>query len=138
MSIRSATPTIKRERKKAQYLRELAVFVDTLAQEQPTLREVYVSRIDLSADGGICYVYFALITPVGEVPPEGEQRFDQALEVLKLYKPSLRKALAGTLQARYTPDLHFLFDETREKVDRINSLLDQVRLEFETVVAQEE
>lgn len=128
---KSTTADVKRERKKALYLRELSLYIDTIAEEQPAVREIYLSRLELSADGGMCYLYFATITPVNP-DAASEERFKAALEVLKLYKPSMRKALAHGLQARYTPDLYFMFDEKREKLDRINALLDQVQNEIET------
>lgn len=135
---KSTTADVKRERKKSMYLRELSVFIDAIAEEQPAVREVYLSRLELSADGGICYLYFAAIAPAENQPAAALERFEEALEVLKLYRPSLRKALAQVIQARYTPDLMFLFDEKREKIDRINELLDQVQQELETADAAEE
>lgn len=127
---RSSTADVKRERKKSLYLRELSIFIDSVAEEQPAVREIYLSRLELSADGGICYLYFAAISPTEENQATPLARFEEALEVLKLYKPSLRKALSQVIQARYTPDLMFLFDEKREKIDRINELLDQVEQEL--------
>lgn len=135
---KSTTADVKRERKKSMYLRELSVFIDAIAEEQPAVREVYLSRLELSADGGICYLYFAAIAPGENQPAAALQRFEEALEVLKLYRPSLRKALAQVIQARYTPDLMFLFDEKREKIDRINELLDQVQQELGTADAAKE
>lgn len=128
---KSTTADVKRERKKSLFLRELSALIDVIAQEQPSVREVYLSRIELSADSGICYLYFAAIAPMSETQPvSAKDRYEAALETLKLYKPSLRKALAQTLQARYTPDLVFMFDEKREQIDRINELLDQVHQEL--------
>ncbi len=127
---KSTTADVKRERKKSMYLRELSAFIDTIAEEQPAVREVYLSRLELSADGGICYLYFAAIAPVNAEQPSAEERYVHALDILKLYRPSLRKALAHGLQARYTPELMFLFDEKREKLDRINELLDKVGQEL--------
>ena len=123
---KSSASEIKREKKKSFYLRELSAFVDRIAEEQPAIREVYISRVDLSADGGICYLYFAAISSSQVEDNTPEKIYAAALNVLKLYKPSMRKSLAGILQSRYTPDLLFLFDAKREKIDRINTLLDQV------------
>jgi ribosome-binding factor A len=127
---KSDTAHIKRERRKSVLLRELSTFIDAIAEEQPAVREVYLSRLDLSADGGICYLYFAAVTPQIGSGQTAEERYKEALSILKLYRPSLRKNLAQSLQARYTPDLMFLFDENREKIDRINGLLDQVSQEL--------
>ena len=126
---KSTAADVKRERKKSVYLRELSSLIELIAQDHQPVRDVYLSTVDLSADGGICYLYFASVTPVNGDQQALEDIFQRALDVLKLYKPSLRKALAQSLQARYTPDLLFLLDKPREKVDRINQLLDQVRQE---------
>lgn len=111
---------IKREQKKSLYLRELSTLYYGITQEEPQLNGVFISKVDLSADGGICYVYFAATS-------EGEKQFKLALERLKLYKPSMRSALAKKIPGRYTPDLLFLYDTTFEKERRIHELLDSIK-----------
>lgn len=130
MFIKSATPDIKREKKKAIYLRELSTFLDIIAQDEPALREVFLSRVDLSADSGICYLYFATLPTQSLTEEQKEAIYKTALERLKLYKSSLRKNLAQQIASRYTPNLIFMYDEKKEKVDRINVLLDQVHNEL--------
>ncbi len=120
----STRPDIKREKKKALYMKELAVLAQALSQEEQAVADVYVSRVDLSADSGICYVYFASFIQ------DGESAFARALEVLKLYKASMRKELARAIHGRYVPDLVFLYDEKKEKERRINDLLDKVQEEI--------
>lgn len=120
----STRPDIKREKKKTLYMKELAILVQALAQEEPSIADVYVSRVDLSADTGICYVYFSSFVQ------DGQAAFDQALEVLKLYKGSMRKELARAIHGRYVPELVFVYDEKKEKERRINELLDKVQEEL--------
>lgn len=60
----------------------------------------------------------------------GQEFFDQALLVLKLYKPSIRKAFAQRVQTRYAPDLVFVYDKGKEKERRITQLLDKVQNEL--------
>lgn len=120
---------IKREQRKSLLLRELSTMFHTLCEDEPTLQQLFVSRVELSDDGGICYVYIAATPLSQDVTPE--VLFDELLPVLKLYKPSMRKKLANTLQKRYVPDIKFLFDKKRDKVDKINQLLDQVQQELE-------
>jgi len=110
---------IKREKKKSLFLREIASLVQSLGGEDKVVAQVYVTRVDLSADTGICYVYFSTYTEFSE------ELFKTVLERLKLYKPSMRKALAHTIPGRYTPDLLFLYDKPKEKEFRINQLLDK-------------
>ncbi len=53
--------------------------------------------------------------------------FEEILEILKLYKPSLRKALSAEIKARYVPDLIFRFDKKFEKRQRIEKLLEEIK-----------
>ena len=124
--MKSSIPEIKREQKKSLYLQKLSEILHQLAEQEEIICYVYISRIDLSADTGICYMYFSSYP---HQTLDTKQVFEQALEVLKLYKPSLRKALAQQLKnkARYTPELFFKYDETQEKVRSINNLLDKVQ-----------
>jgi ribosome-binding factor A len=125
MMIKSKVSDIKREQRKSFYLRELSQLLYIVAQDVPFLLSVFLTRVDLSADGGICYLYFsASPTPELDTP---EKVFELALPKLKLYKPSLRTALAKSSSKRYVPDLFFLFDEKKEKVDKMNELLNKVQ-----------
>ncbi len=114
---------IKRDQKKSLYFREICMLIQKLSFDVPVLQKVYVSRIDLSKDTGICAVYFASYTTPDE--------FEKALEVLKLYKKSLRSALAKLIHTRYVPDLRFYYDETVEKERHIHSILDKVKDEID-------
>lgn len=88
------------------------------AAEDERLRALFINRVELSADGGLCYIFF--------YSPDGHAVFDALLPHLILYKPSLRAALAHEIRARYTPDILFRFDERFEKQQRIEALLDKV------------
>jgi ribosome-binding factor A len=98
-------------------------------QEENTLASIYPTRVEFSADTGICYVYFAAFSD----KPENEKLVEDALNHLKLYKPSLRAALAKKIPSRYTPDLVFLYDQVKEKERKINDLLDKVQEELKNV-----
>jgi ribosome-binding factor A len=111
----------KREQKTALYLREISSLVQTLSLDEPVLQKVYVTRVELSKDYKVCYVYFSTY--------KGRFDFDEALQVLKLYKSSLRKALASTITGKYVPELRFLYDETKEKERSLLDLLDKVKEE---------
>lgn len=123
------TSLIKREQRKSFLLRELSTMLNTLCEDEPKLSPLYISQVNLSDDGGICYIYMSS-TPL-DPNVTTKQLFEELLPTLVLYKPSMRKSLASVLQKRYVPDLKFLFDENREKMDRINGLLDQVQDELQ-------
>ncbi len=108
----------KREQKTSLFLHEISNLIRTLALDEPALSKVFVSRVKLSNDYGICFVYFSTFTD--------KEDFDNAFEILKLYKPSLRKALAQIVHSRYAANLVFLYDELKEKEREINTLLDEV------------
>jgi len=125
--IKSAAPEVKRERKKSLYLQELiSIFRELLSDPRlsksdvDVLSKIYINRVDLSADGGMIYVFFATY----EEP--GQQIFDDAFKVLKYFKKTMRHAFAQQVAARYTPDLHFFYDVIKEKERRIEELFDKV------------
>jgi len=122
---------VKKEKKKALYLREIAPLVQEISLQEPEVAKYYVSRVDLSADTGICYVFFSSFQQ--GVEQEQEKDFKKALDILKLYKPSMRKALAQSINARYTPELIFAYDVHKEKERRINDLLDRVQQELSEI-----
>lgn len=125
---KSRVHDIKKEQKKSFYLRELSQHLYKLSEDESLLRHIFLTRVDLSADGGICYLFFSAI-PL-QATDSAEKIFEDALPRLKLYKPSLRTALAKALSKKYVPDLLFLFDEKKEKVDSMNRLLDRVQEEL--------
>jgi len=92
--------------------------VQKVAMDEPKLLTIFITHIELSKDGGICYVYFSTYT--------NEETFNEALEILKLYKPSMRKALSNIGHSRYVPNLRFLYDKSKEKERHINKLLDDI------------
>ena len=117
-------PNIK-EKKRAQkerlLHREISQLFLQAAIDDPELRNITIHRVQLSEDRSICTVYF--------YAEEGKKAFDKKLERIKLYKPSLRKALADRLQFRYVPNLRFRFDMQYEKQRAIEKLLDKLKEE---------
>ncbi len=111
---------IKREKKKSLFFRELSQIISLISNENPDVQKVYVTRVDFSQDAGILYVYLSTFDVYSA------EIFKAALEALKLYRPSIRKEIAARLNPRHTPEIIFLYDEIREKQDRIDSLLDKV------------
>ncbi len=136
------TSTIKREQKKTLLFKELSYLHQELAQDEPDIAHIYITRVDLSADTGICYVYFAEYPNTGihdekhdeqednaiknKASKKSHELFEKALEVLKLYKPSIRKALAKAIKSRYVPDIVFLYDEKKDKTRKLDEILNQV------------
>ena len=118
---RPAVHHIKKSQRESLLLQTIAQLFQQTALDEPALRSIFVNRVELSPDKGCCTVYFYC--------HEGKDEFLKALEFLKLYKPSLRKALAHNLKSRYTPELVFRFDEQFEKTERIEQLFEKIKAE---------
>ena len=108
----------KREQKNSLFFREMSSLVQQLSLDEPSLSKVFVTRAKLSNDYKVCYVYFSTYT--------NKEDFLPALEILKLYKGSLRKAISQSISGKYTADLRFLYDDIKDKERNMNDLLDSV------------
>lgn len=113
----SFVPNVKRAQKESLFFREIAQLFMQASQDDTRLKDIMIHRVQLSPDKGVCTVYF--------YTDQGEEQFKKILNVLVLYKPSLRKALAARIRSRYTPELIFKFDAQFEKELRIDQLLEE-------------
>ncbi len=103
----SATAAIKRAQKESLLLREISNMYHTITMDDDRLNGLFVNRVELSTDRGWVTVYFFTL--------DGFEKFEEQLEILKLYKPSIRKGLASEIKGRYVPDLKFAYDAKFEK-----------------------
>ncbi len=110
---------IKLAQKESLLLREISRLFMEKAMDDEQLRQVTINRVELAPSKAVCTVFF--------YTPEGAAAFREILEHLKLYKPSLRSAIAKKLDSRYVPDLVFKFDETFEKEFRIDQILQKIK-----------
>jgi len=114
---------IKHEQREKLLLREISSLLQMRATEDPILAKASLTRVTLSPDRSSCWVFFYM--------PEGLDAFGPILEQLKLYKPSLRAALAKTLTGRGVPEIAFKFDDQFEKQARIHSIMDSLKAKGE-------
>lgn len=126
----SKTSAIKRAQKEAALFRIISGLIHQAFLENSVLSGIFITRVELSPGKTMCTVYF--------YTPQGKKHFDQVLEDLKLFKPSIRKSISDTMQSRYTVDLMFKFDEAFEKSQRIEQLLDKIKAESDPVNGEEE
>lgn len=117
--ISKQSPSIKKAQKESLYLREFANLFLQLTMDDAKLRPLSVTRVKLSPDNGVCSIYF--------FAPDGEAQFRLILGHLILFKGSLRKALAHSIQARYTPDLVFKYDSQFEQQKKVEDLIDKLK-----------
>lgn len=115
----SSVRDIKRAQKESTLLRQISTLFMQTAMDDPRLKDIFINRVELSSDKGVCTVYF--------YSAKGEDYFNELLNVLKLYKPSLRTALARSIKSRYTPELIFKFDKQFEKQQKIENLLESLK-----------
>lgn len=108
----------KREQKNSLFFREISTLVQQLSLDEPSLSKVFVTHTKLSNDYKVCYVYFSTYTD--------KKAFEPALETLKLYKGSLRKAISQSIRGKYTADLRFIYDDIKDKERNMNDLLDSI------------
>lgn len=112
---------IKRAQRESYFYREISTLFLQITKDEPRVHGLFINRISLSSDGGTCTVLF--------LASNGKPEFEEKLPILILYKPSLRHSLAKTNHSRYTPNLIFRYDDSHEKVEKINNLIDRLKIE---------
>jgi ribosome-binding factor A len=115
----SKVSAIKKAQKESLLLREISTLYFQASADDTRLQNVTITKVELADNKGTCKVFF--------YTPEGETSFSELLEIIKLYKPSLRKALASRLNGRYTPDIVFVFDQQQAKQIRVETLIEQIK-----------
>lgn len=111
---------IKKAQKESLLQQEISKLFLEICKDNPEIKDLFITHVKLSKDKGVCYVYFYTNL--------GKQVFDEYLDILKLYKPSIRKSLAN-LKFRYAPELVFMYDNLFEKQMRIEGLIEKVKSE---------
>jgi len=112
---------VKHAQREAFLYREIASLFSRLMTNEPQLSGMFINRISLSPDRGLCTVYFYTTA--------GRDTFKKQLPTLILYKPSLRDAIAKALQSRYTPEIRFAYDDQYDKQRRVEDLIEQLKIE---------
>lgn len=113
---------IKRAQKEKMLFRVIANLFSQASIDDPRILGVEMTRVELSPSKGHCTVYFYC--------PEGVEFFNEKLQILKLYKPSLRAALSKEIASRYTPEIAFRFDALYEKQQHMEKVLNKVSEEL--------
>jgi ribosome-binding factor A len=79
---------------------------------------VTVTEVHVTPDLRLAKVYVSIL---GD-----EARKKSTLKQLELDKKTIRQFLGSHVRIKFTPDIHFHLDETMERVDRINRILNQI------------
>jgi len=105
------------DRVSAQLRRELGAIVHAMVREHG-LPSVSVSDVEVSRDLAHANVYVTAL--------QGE-RAKEALSGLKEITPEIRRALSLAVKMRHTPELHFHYDDSVDRGERIDHLLRDLR-----------
>lgn len=110
---------VKRAQKTALLFRAICNLYLEAARDNKDLARLVITQVQLSPDKSHCYVYF--------YAPEGKEVYESLFHTLTLYKPSLRAALSKAIASRYTPEITFKYDGVKEKANRVEHLLCQLK-----------
>lgn len=112
---------IKRAQKESLLLRELSTYFLRITTDDDRIKDIALNRVKLSRDKSCCTLFF--------YSTQGEAHFQELMPLLILYKPSMRKALAHSINGRYTPQLIFRYDAPYEKHLELEELLEEIKQE---------
>ncbi len=91
--------------------------------EDPRLKGVTLTRLELTKDLKMARVYFSLI---------GEKHMvDEAARALEGARGVFKGAIGDNLDLRYIPELEFHFDRNPAHADRIDRIIKQINKESE-------
>ena len=107
-----------RDKLREEIKRELSAIVEFEARD-PALKEAFPTVMDvvLSADARYAKVFVAL--------GAGTEDKETVLAAFRHNRGFFRSELARRLPLRYTPELHFVLDETVEKSLRLERLIEE-------------
>ncbi len=112
---------IKQAQRESFLLREISSSYMRVMQDNEALQGVYITRVLLSSDGSTCTIYFH--------SSKGTEHYEQIKNLLILYKPSIRTALAKSSSSRYVPQLVFRYAEGVEQQNRVNDIIENLKKE---------
>jgi ribosome-binding factor A len=87
--------------------------------KDPAIGFVTITYVKVSADLQVARAYY---TSLGD--PEAQRNTARALERAR---PFLRRQIAQRIRLRRAPEIHFQYDESIARQERIESLLEEIR-----------
>ena len=105
------------DRVSAQLRRELGTLVHEAVRELG-LPSVSVSDVEVTRDLAHAKVWVTALQP---------ERSGEAVKGLREAAKGIRYELARAMKLRHVPELHFVYDESLDRGERIDRLLEQVR-----------
>ena len=105
------------DRVSAQLRRELGTLVHEAVREHG-LASTSVSDVELTRDMAHAKVFVTVLL---------QDRAAETLKALKALAPEIRYQLAHAMKLRHVPELHFHYDESMDRGERIDNLLRDLR-----------
>lgn len=93
-----------------------------IKQEMLTL--VTISRVKISSDLSVAYVYYTVLG-------NNKDKCKEVEKLLKINTKSLRMHLSKKMRTRTVPELKFFYDDTLDNAFRIEELLNSVKKDLE-------
>lgn len=109
------------ERVNTQIKREISELIQQHLRDPRLSEFIAVTEVSTSNDLKYAKIY---ISSIG-----GQKEEEKTIEVLSSAAGYLRTGLAKRMKMRYTPELHFIWDNSIEHGDKVLRLLDQVQAE---------
>ena len=113
---------IRLKRIQDQIMRVLTEVLESKVSD-PRLENVYVTDVSVDRELDYANIYVSSLA--------GSSQAEDILNGLKNAAGFIRYSLSQEVKLRVMPKLRFYWDETPEKADRIESLLDEIRKERE-------
>ena len=105
------------DRVSAQLRRDIGQIVHQAVREHG-LASTSVSDVELTRDMAHAKVFVTVLL---------QERARETLKALKELAPEIRYRLARAMQLRHVPELHFHYDESMDRGERIDTLLRDLR-----------
>jgi ribosome-binding factor A len=114
--MRPGTRPAKRYTRVGELLREILAAIMLERAADPRLQELTITEVEMSPDLKVAKVYYAV--RLGTNPEELMMALDKAMGFIK-------QEVAREHILRTMPEFHFLPDETLDKAERLEKLLDE-------------
>lgn len=89
--------------------------------KDPGVGFVTITRVRVSADLGVARVYYTCLGSAVEQ--------ERSAAALQRAAPFLRRQIAGRVRLKRVPELHFQYDESVERQDRVERVLHDLEVE---------
>lgn len=100
-------------------LRAVSKLIVQLNKEIKSLLKISITEVKLSKDLSIAKIFL--------YSSFGKEAVEEAIKDLIPYLPSIKNSLPVLTELRRVPNLRLVYDEQRDKINHIESILDSVK-----------